>query len=194
MKQYAGALNRGWLGVLGGIALLAGLYAVLAMRGLLPGPEQGSKVNADQVRTISDLTEVIVGVLALGVVVGLLAIVWLIAQIPRTNDAGPLRFQDDAARGLSLCDPDVVTRAVEDDITSLASVLSADAVMRGTAAAPELILRVGVDDRADIQALMQGLRSCVIGNFATAMGTSPSRLGLRIDVEKGKRSTDSITM
>ena len=194
MRQYAGALNRGWLSVLGALGFLGGLYAILASVGVLPGPEMGSKVDADLFSSFVDRTEVVVGIAALGVIMGLLALAWLIAQIPRANTGRPIRFHEDAMRGLTLCDPKVITAAVEDDVRSLAWVTSADAVLRGTAAAPELTIRVGVDDRADMENLMQELRSDVFGNFTTAMGTSPSLLSVKFDVERVKRTTDSVTI
>lgn len=194
MRQYAGTLNRGWLAFLGALGLLGGLYAILASVGVLPGPELGSKVDADLVSSFVDRTEVVVGIVVLGVIIGVLALAWLTAQVPRANLARPIRFHDDATRGLTLCDPGVVTDAVEDDVKSLPSVTSADAVLRGTAAAPELTVRIGVDDRADMEALMHEFRTQVVGNFTTVMGTSPSRLGVRLDVERGQRTTDSVTI
>lgn len=194
MRQYAGTLNRSWLALLGALALLGGLYVIVASAGALPGPENGSKVDAKQFSSVLDRTEVLVGVAVVGAILGVLAFAWLIAQFPRTNKARPIRFHDDATRGLTLCDPGVVTAAVETDLRSLASVTSADAVLRGTAAAPELTMRVGFDDRADLQTLMRDLRTEVIANFATAMGTPPSRLGVLLDVERGKRTTDSVTI
>ena len=194
MRQYAGTLNRGWLSFLGALGLLGGLYALLASVGILPGPEMGNKVDADQFSSFVDRTEAVVGIALLGIIIGVLALAWLIAQIPRANTARPIRFHDDATRGLTLCDPKAITAAVEDDVRSLASVTSADAVLRGTAAAPELIVRVGVDDRADMETLMQELRTDVVGNFTTAMGTSPSLLGVKLEVERVKRTTDSVTI
>lgn len=194
MRQYAGTLNRGWLGLLGALAILGGLYVILASVGVLPGPEKGSKVNATKFSSFFDRSEVAVGVAIVGAIIGVLALAWLIAQIPRTNKARPIRFHDDATRGLTLCAPGVLTAAVEEDIRSLPSVTSADAVLRGTAASPELTMRVGMDDRADLNALMRDLHVDVVSNFTTAMGTPPSHLGVILEVERGKRTTDSVTL
>ena len=194
MRKHAGTLNRGWLGFFGTLALVGGLYAILAPAGVLPGPEIGSKLDAELFRFMLARTDVVVAVMILGAIVGVLALAWLTAQVPRTNAARPLRFHDDEARGRTLCDPRAVAAAVEGDIRSLPSVTSAGAVLRGTAAAPELTLRVGVDDRADFQSLMRHLRTDVVENFATAMGTSPSRLGVMLDVERGRRTTDIVTI
>lgn len=194
MRQYAGTLNRGWLGLLGALALVGGLYIVLASIGVLPGPEKGSKVDATLFSSFTSRSEVALAVAIVGVIIGVLALLWLIAQIPRTNEAHPIRFQDDATRGLTLCDPGVLGAAVEDDIMSLPSVTSAAAVLRGTAASPELTIRVGVDDRADLNALMRDLRVDVVSNFTTAMGTPLSHLGVVLEVERGKRIKDSVTI
>ncbi len=194
MRQYAGKLNRGWLSVLGVLLLLGGLYVVLASYGVLLGPEKGSWVDADRVGAILERTVVVVAVALLGVVIGLLALAWIIAQAPRVHRARPFRFHDDPALGLTLCSPEILSTAIVEDIKRLPSVMSAGSVLRGTAAAPELTMTVGVDDRADFSRLMQGIRSEVVENFTKSMGTPPFNLAVRLDVEPGKRSNDSVTL
>lgn len=194
MRQYPGTLNRTWLALLGILVLLSGLYVVLAWTGVVPGPAQNSPVVSAEVGSVLDQVWAAVAIAVLGVIVGVLALFWLLAQIPKTNRARSLRLQDDAARGLTMCDPEVITDVVQEDLVALAGVRSADAVLRGTAKNPELTVRVGVDDRAEIQSLLRQIKADVVGPLATAMDAPLTRLAVRVDIERGKRNTDKVTL
>jgi hypothetical protein len=81
-------------------------------------------------------------VIVAGAVVGLvlLGLAWLLPQLRRSNAAKAYRLQDDAVLGLTVCHPDVLTAAVEDDVETLPGVTRAQAVIRGAVDAPELTL------------------------------------------------------
>ncbi len=194
MRQFAGTLNRGWLAVLGTALILGGVYVVLASFGLLPGPKQDSRLVSADAGPLLDRAWVAVGIAVLGVLLGLCALAWLGAQFPRANRPGPLRLHDDAVRGLTTCPPKALSDAVEDDLKALPGVASADAILRGTAKEPELSIRVGVDDRADLSAVLHSIRTDVVSNLSTALDTTMSRLAVRVDIEHGKRDTASITL
>lgn len=194
MRQYPGRLNRTWLALLGIVLLLTGLYGVVASIGLVPGPAQSTPVVSPAAGSALGQSWAAVMLAALGVVIGVLALFWLLAQVPRTNGARAFRLQDDAARGLTMCDPEVLSEAVEEDLAGLAGVLSADAVLRGTAKEPELTVRVGVDDRAEVQSLLRSIRTDVADRLATAMDAPVARLAVRVDIERGKRNTDRVNL
>lgn len=192
MRQYATRLNRTWLALLGLALLLVALYLLGLAIGVAPGPAQDSSLASPAVGSALSETWSAVAIAGVGVLVALLALAWLAAQVPRTRRARPLRLQDDAARGLTLCSPEVLSDAVEADLTGLAGVHSADAILRGTATAPELTVRLGVDDRADIQSLLGRIDTDVAERLATAMDTPLTRLAIRFDVERAKRDTKSV--
>ncbi len=204
MRQLPGAVNRGWLTVVGVILLLTGLLGVLVSTGrytalatsagLPAGPQLGRPVVPAGAATVLDRPLIVVAIGAIGVIVGLLGLTWLLAQIPHPNRARPLRLHDDATSGLTICDPQILSDAVEDDLNAMVGASSADAVLRGTAKSPELTVRIRVDDRTEVCELIRGIQTDVADRLAAAMDTPLARLAVQIDIEKGKRTTDSVTL
>lgn len=205
MRQTASGLNRGWLAVLGVLLILAGAAGVLISTGLwvtlaaaaglaLNRPTATSHVLGSQTTSFLGMTAVVVGVGVLGVILGLLGLAWLLAQIPRTNAAKAFRLHDDAATGLTVVEPGVLTHAVEHDLENLPGVSNASAVLRGTAAAPELTVKVTAHDRTDIQQLLASIHGDVAGNLSTAMDAPLKRLGVQVDIGGSRRTTDHVTL
>lgn len=194
MKQFAGTLNRGWLALIGIALILAGVYVVLVSFGLLPGPREDSRLVSAGAGSVLEAAWVAIVLAVLGVLLALVALSWLGAQFPRVNRARPLRIHDDAVSGLTTCPPKAISTAVEEDLKMVPGVASADAVLRGTAKDPELSIRVGVDDRADLATVLASIRTGVVADVSTALDTTVSRLGVRVDIENGKRETSSITL
>lgn len=131
MRHHASGLNRTWLFVVGLLLLLAGAAGVVIGTGLLAPagravgldltrPEPGSRVAGRATASALGSDAGVVGVVAVGVVLALLGLLWLVAQVPRTREARPLRLEDDAQRGLTRLDPGVLTDAVEAQIEALA--------------------------------------------------------------------------
>ncbi|MGB7449354.1 MAG: alkaline shock response membrane anchor protein AmaP [Ornithinimicrobium sp.] len=194
MKQLAGTLNRGWLGVLGLILALTGISTLLVATGLLSGPVSGSRVIPSDASSWLALPWVVLVVAVLGVVLAVLAVAWLSAQYPRTNTLRTLRFHDDPRGGLTTCDPGALCDVVEEDLRRLPAVSTADVLLRGTAASPEVSIRVSVDDRAEISTLLEGIRTPVLSDMSSAIGAPLSHVAVRVDIERGKRETRSVTL
>lgn len=205
MRQLAGRLNRGWLAAIGVLLLLVGGVATLATTGLLgrllaatgtgwTAPAADSPVVDGAASGLLSQTVVVVAVALVGLVVALLALAWLLAQIPRTNAARPFRLHDDALTGMTVCSPDVLAAAVADEVRSYAGVNTADAVLRGTAGAPELTVEVSADDRADLRGLLFAIRTEAARNLSTALDAPIAHLGVQLDIDRGKRTTSSVTL
>lgn len=205
MRQLAGGLNRGWLAVIGVLLLLAGVAGALATTGALGqllaqagtgqnGPAAGSPVVDGAVGNLLTQPVAVVAVAVVGVILGVLGLAWLLAQIPRTNAAQPYRLHDDAVSGLTVCPPDVLATAVADDIKSYAGVNGASAVLRGTSGAPELTVEVSADDRTDLRSLLTAIRTDAAANLSTALDTPLAHLGVQLDIDRGKRTTSSVTL
>jgi len=205
MRQLAGRLNRGWLAVIGVLLLVVGLAATLATTGVLgqlltmtgtgwPAPAPDSPVVDGAAGGLLAQPLVIVAVAVLGVILAVLAIAWLLAQIPRTNAARPFRLHDDATTGLTVCPPDVLATAVADEVTSYPGVNGASAVLRGTSRAPELTVKVSADDRTDLRGLLASIRTEAAQNLSTALDTPIAHLGVQLDIDRGKRTTSSVTL
>ena len=136
----------------------------------------------------------VVALAVLGVILAVLAIAWLLAQIPRTNAARPFRLHDDATTGLTVCPPDVLATAVADEVTYLRR------RERGQCRAEGHLSRAGADP--------QGQRGRPYGsawsagfdphqatqNLSTALDTPVAHLGVQLDIDRGKRTTSSVTL
>lgn len=187
MRQTAGTLNRTWLTILGLLVLAVGAVLLLQAAGVLAS--LGSSIPSAQDMVVTGgLHEffaqswLVVLMVAIGVLVGILALLWIVAQIPRTNPAGAFRLhhQDDAGR--TTCDPSVLAGAVEGQINALPGVLASEAVLRGTANEPDLSLRITVNEESDVQALLHRLETSTLPDLTNTLETPLYRRRLRIDV------------
>ncbi len=205
MRQTAARLNRAWLTILGLLFLLAGLAGVLIGTGLLQQlsraagttlnrPAPPNRLFGTGTATAFGLTWVIAVVAAVGIILALLALAWLIAQIPRTNEAKPFRLHDDAEGGLTRCAPDVLTDAIEAQIKALPDVHDASAVLRGTVSEPDLTVKVTASDRADLPQLLNSLQTSVAGDTGDALDTQLRRLGVRIEIGTTKTKAHQISL
>ncbi|WP_298252109.1 hypothetical protein [uncultured Arthrobacter sp.] len=194
MRETAGKLNRGWLTIIGILALLLGVVGILLASGAAAGiasatgtgfepagpgetalPENAQSIFAPPVAAV------ILSVVA--VVVGLLALAWLLAQLPKLHQAGTFRLNSgDNADGMTSCEPDVLSDAVEADVEQLDGVQAASALLRGSASQPDLTLDVGIDPRADVRAVIEQIHSSVVPDFETAVGVPLSRNAVLINV------------
>lgn len=205
MRQTAAALNRGWLIIIGLIFFLAGLAGALISTGAMGWlaqqvgaslPLPGATTHFAGAGTASLLSAVwfivILGIV--GVVLALLGLGWLIAQLPRTNEAKPFRLHDDAQNGLTRCGPEVLSNAVERQIESLWGVQRASAVVRGTAEQPELTVKVTASDRTDLQQLIGQIEETVVGDLCRTLDTQLRRLALQFEVVNASTKTSEITV
>jgi len=205
MRQTANGANRGWLTVLAILLLLAGVAGIAVTTGWgqrlatragvsLSLPKASQRLFGSQTRQLLHTPAATAVVIAAGVVLFLLGLWWLIAQIPRSNPAKPFRLHDDAQRGLTRCAPSVLTDAVEQQIRNLPGVEKASAVLRGTAAQPELTLKVTAGDRTDIADLVRTIQGPVSNNLSQALDTQLSALALQLEVDAARKKTNHITL
>lgn len=205
MRQTAAALNRGWLIVIGLIVGLAGLAGAListgAMRWIiqqlgvsLPLPGASAHFAGTGASKLLAATWLIVIIGVVGLILALLGLVWLIAQLPRTNEAKPFRLHDDARNGLTRCGPDVLSTAVERQVESLWGVQRASAVIRGTAEQPELSVKVTASDRTDVQQLIGQIETRVVGDLCRTLDTELHRFALQLEVVNASTRTHEITV
>ncbi|MGI3779875.1 MAG: hypothetical protein ACRYG2_03780 [Janthinobacterium lividum] len=205
MRQTVSRLNRTWLTILGVLLLLVGAAGLLLSIGQAASltrqtglgwtpPPPDRQVVGSATSGAFGLTWVVLVTVAVAVVIALLALAWLIAQIPRANAAKPFRLHDDARTGLTRVESDVLTDAVEAQVKSLPGVNGASAVLRGTAERPDLTLRVTADDRTDVSALLGRLHDQVAADLGDALDTRLGRLGVQVEVAAGKSGSDHITL
>ena len=188
MRHHAGAMNRTWLIIIGVLLLAAGILALLVSAGFLSQTIGGNVAGASD-PVLQEGPEgllapdwVAPAVLIGGLILGILGLWWLLAEIPRKRGASGFRLQEDPAKGITRCDPVVLAGAVEDDTNRMPGVVGSAALLRGTAAAPDLALRVTVNERADIQETLRRIRSEVLPNLSLALEVPLHTAGIHLEV------------
>lgn len=203
MRKTAGALNRGWLAVLGILLILvasaAGLLGLgqLAMTGAtlglaLPAPDATVGSGLSAAAASSPITPAVMLLLAVALVV--LGLLWLVAQVPRRHAARALRLHDDPSGGMTTCGPDVIARAVEEQVEALPGVTAATALLRGSAAEPELTVRVTANDRSDLLALFHELHGRVARDLADVLEAPLNRFAVELNISTERHGSRSVTL
>ncbi|WP_049822048.1 alkaline shock response membrane anchor protein AmaP [Arthrobacter sp. H41] len=206
MRQTAGRLNRTWLAVIGLVTLVLGIAGILLASGTagtlaqssgagIQAPQPADPALPEGVRDVfaPDIAAVILAVLA--VLVGVLALLWLLAQIPRRNQARALRLHgNDGATGYTTCEPKVLTKAVEEETGALSGVTGATALLRGSAAEPELTIDVRVDDRADVQEILEKIHTRVASNLETALETPLRKVAVLFNVTSHRQNDREVVL
>lgn len=205
MRQTARRLNRTWLTILGVLLILVGAAGVLLAIGQAAPlvrrtglgwtpPATDRHLVGSATASVFGLTWVVLLTAVVAVLLALLGLAWLVAQIPRANAAKPFRLHDDARTGLTRVESDVLTDAVEAQVKALPGVNAASAVLRGSAERPDLTLKVTADERADIGALLGRIHDQVAADLGDALDTRLSRLGVQVEVDAVKSSSDHISV
>lgn len=180
MRQHPGSANRVWLTVLGLLCLAAGIWALLLATGTA-GPA-GDPVLSGPPEAVTGPDYAPIIALIAGLLLGLLGLWWILAQIPRRRlAAGPFRLQEDAARGITVCDASVLAAAVQYDTEQVPGVVGSTVLLRGNAEEPDLTLKVTVNARADIRTVLDRIQGIVVPNLAAALETPLHSLGIHIE-------------
>lgn len=179
MRQHAGTANRVWLTILGLLCLAAGVYALLLATGVVGSSADPVLSGPPENVTGPDYAPV-VAVFA-GLLLGLLGLWWILAQIPRRLAAGTFRLHENAARGITVCNPSVLAAAVQNDTDRIPGVVGSTALLRGTAEEPDLTLKVTVNARSDIRDVVDRIQRTVIPNLASALETPLHSVGIMLE-------------
>ena len=89
-------------------------------------------------------------VAGVAIIIGLLALRWLIAQTIRRPASSSWQLSPDTRTGTTHIDSDAAARPLADEIEDYPGVRSASAHLTGPHQQPHLYLRVSADDHADI--------------------------------------------
>ena len=196
MRQTAGTLNRTWLAILGILALAAGTALLLQSNGtlhaLLNTARFWESVITGDLHAFFAQPWVVAVLLITGVILGALGLLWIIAQIPRKNRAGAYRLHDDGSQGFTLCDSSVLAAAVENRINTLPGVVTSAALLRGTARAPDVSLKVTVNDRADVRDVIHRIQTSTLPELAYALEAPLQRSRLQIEIRGRTQSTGTV--
>lgn len=186
MKHTAGTLNRTWLAILGFLLLAAGALGLLQGSGTLQSmfhtPPPGAKVVSGDLHWFFSQPWVVAALLVIALILGSLALAWMIAQVPRRNLAQKYRLHLDNTQGRTTCEPSVLASAVMEQINALPGVVTSSALLRGTADQPDVDLKITVNDGADIRKLMGTLERSVLTDLSAALEAPLQRWRLELDV------------
>ncbi|GAB3536051.1 hypothetical protein GCM10027403_15430 [Arthrobacter tecti] len=202
MRHSAGRLNRTWLAVVGLVLTLAAVAWLLVATGLLAGllpaglrtPEPSGPAAQVDPAVVAG-SPVLPGILiAAGAVLVILALAWLAAQVPKRHQAGRYRIQQDAATGMTTLNPDVLQEAVNAEAEGIPDVLRARSVLRGSAGAPDLTMKVTISPRAQTQRVLATIEHDVATHLASSLGAPLARLAIEVDVDNRTRKTSTVTL
>lgn len=127
--------------------------------------------------------------IVVAVVVGLLALRWLLAQAQRKAKTGTWRLEADPTAGsTSLAAQDAVAPLV-DEIEGYPGVHRASARLAGTASRPRLYLTVGTEDAADITEVRRRIDTEAVVRLRQALDlpTLPAEVLFRLDDARSAR-------
>lgn len=189
MRRMASGANRTGLIIVGLIFLGAG-FAVLAIGfGLAAtvAPSLSPDAQLEPVAAVFAMPFSAVIALVVALILAIIGIRWLAVQVPRKDSAKPLRMQEDARSGVTTVTANVVAAAVEDDLEATPEVVDAQAILRGTARRPELVLHVDVDERADIDTVVADIADRVARNCSQALGVPLSAVGVEIGIARSRQ-------
>lgn len=189
MRRMAAGANRTGLIIVGLLFLIVGVAVLSSSLGLAaplaPGLTPDGQLQP--VAAVLALPFSAVIALALAVILVVIGIRWLAAQVPRKDSAKPLRMQHDARTGVTTVNADVIAAAVVDDLDLTPEVVDAQAILRGTARSPELLLHVDVDERADIDAVVADISDRVTYNCSQALGVPLAAVGVEIGIARSRQ-------
>lgn len=127
-------------------------------------------------------------VAAAAAVAGLACLRWLFVQT-RRDRVGTLHLEADHRRGTTRVGAHIATDALETEIGSYPGVTHARGRLTGSTDALELVLTIGVAERADLADLRTKINTEAVAHLREALGEQhlPTRLALRLDTTSARR-------
>ena len=183
-------LNRIVLTLLGLLCLAAGGVALLVGTGvvgdLLPVPADAPLLPAGP--ALPGWAPVAVAGVA--IIIGLLALRWLIAQTIRRPTSSSWQLSPDTRTGTTYIDSDTAAQPLADEIEEYPGVRSATARLTGPRQHPHLYLRVSADDHADISDLRRHIDDDALPRLTQALDLPalPADVLLRLVTAGGTRT------
>ncbi|MDK8434079.1 alkaline shock response membrane anchor protein AmaP [Brevibacterium sp. GP-SGM9] len=189
MRRMAAGANRTGLIIIGLLLTLGGLAILAIGFGLAEAvvPGLGAQSDLQPVAGVFALPFSALLALVAAIILAVIGLRWLAAQIPRKDAAKPLRLQRDARTGVTTVTANVIAEAVAEDLEATPEVVDAEAILRGSAKQPELVLHVDVDERADIDAVVTDIAQRVTRNCAEALGSPLATVAVEVGIARTKQ-------
>ncbi|MDQ0734854.1 alkaline shock response membrane anchor protein AmaP [Arthrobacter agilis] len=197
MRHTAGRLNRVWLTIIGVILFTAGALATAIGFGLLQVPAVGdlrAPASDQPVLTLTAPTDVLsIALIAGGAMLGILALLWLLAQVPRKHGASTLKIEDPDTKGLTVLKPTLLEDAISDRVAELDDVTGARTVVRGSSRTPDITVRVTASSHADIPSVLADVEHRITNDVRDALGQRPAALAIEVDIRTEPKKDTSVT-
>lgn len=181
-------LNRTLLLLAAIILLAAASFALLTAFGVLTLLRRDQPLTA---ASMSPPTWAAYLTIAVAVIVGLLALRWLLAQAQRRAKTGTWRLENDPATGTTRLDAQTAVDPLVDEVEAYSGVHRASARLAGTATRPKLYLTVGTEDAADITEVRRRIDTDAIPRLCRALDLDalPAEVLFRLDDARSARLT-----
>ena len=157
-------LNRTLLALLGAVLLAAGVLAVLAYFDRL-GPLGPGSTVLPEIGEPPAWTPTAVA--AVGVVLGLLALRWLLAQFASGPKTQTWQLNDEA--GITKFTPTIAMMPFTDEVSALPGVRSAHATLGGNRDTPTLAVVITAEPQADLRDIRQRLAADTLPRLRQAL-------------------------
>lgn len=179
-------LNRTLLLLVAIILLAAAAFTLLTGLGvltLLPRDETLTPSSLSPPTWVAYLT------LVVAVVVGLLALRWLLAQTQRRARTGTWRLENNPATGTTRLDAQTAVDPLVDEVETYPGVHRASARLAGTPSRPTLYLTIGTEDAADITEVRRRVDTDAVPRLCQALDLAelPTELLFRLDDARSAR-------
>jgi len=179
-------LNRTLLFVVAVVLLAAAAFTLLTASGVLRLLDRGAPLTPATVDPPAWAPWVTILV---AVVVGLLALRWLLAQTQRRAKTGTWRLETEPAGGTTRLDAQTAVDPLVDEVESYDGVHRASARLAGTSARPTLYLVIGTEDAADVTALRHRIDTEAVPRLCRALDLDhlPTEVLIRLDDARSAR-------
>ncbi|WP_157365876.1 hypothetical protein [Arthrobacter sp. Leaf234] len=181
------------------LVLGAGVTAAIGL-GLLEGRTVAGIRAPERDQPILNLnhepatTTTIAAVLVIaGIIIGILCVLWLLAQVPRKHGASDLKLQDPDNRGLTVLKPGLLEDAISDRVEELEDVTGATTIIRGSSRAPDITVRITTTSHADLPRVIADVEHRITNDLNLTLGRGPASLGIAIEVKADPKNDDTVT-
>jgi hypothetical protein len=180
--------NRVVLGLLGLLLLAAGGGGLLLGLGAFGSARAGRPVISSDVADAADHRWFWPLVAVGAAILTVLAVLWLLAQT-RTNRVRSFDLEPDRSQGRTLLHTGAVTDALSEEVGGYRGVSGAQASVRGSAGAPELLLRTSLDGRTPARVVAERVVTQTAPRTRQALDVT--ELPVRLEMRLARRSRRS---
>lgn len=183
-------LNRAVLLVLGMAVLVLGVYGLMRGYGAFGDEAARQPILLEPVRALVDryfgwfwLAGLLVALL-----VAYLGLLWLGAQLRPVPSVGEIRLERERSKGVAHVKSSAAEAALASDIESYPRVRSARAQFRSDGEAPEIEVRVELEDDADIPATQEQIEQHALARLRGALEVENIVARVRLEMSRRSRS------